>query len=714
MNRPPAYIFVVRHGNRLDAADKQWHLSSPTPYDPPLTYGGWMQCKTLGARIASILQDRETEDEVVREVSAPAVNEGTDKDKTQPRKKRRYKVILHTSPFLRCIQTSIAIGAGLASNPSPSKPSAEDLQSLAKPLRMNQLFSFSNPASTRIRPAISTDVAPSHARPVSIHIEKSILRLDPFLGEWASPDYFEHITPPPRSSLMLTAAKAELLRKESHSNYSHFSFENKPSTPSQLWNSPSQSTRLGSFSESATGGSALASLPELEESLPGGQPSTNSNWKLGHRASTSEPSIPKGYIAPVPTYALSSSEPIPIGYVAHARDACVDVDYQWDSTPDSLGWGDGGALPEEWPALHQRLRKGLKRLVDWYATANHPAQMVTKTATTAQPVSLGRNGVNDSVIYEDDDIETENVVILVSHGACCNALVGGITNQPVLADFPVSSLSMARRRPEFDNVTGVVDGRAMASLDDAFSRTDCSVPELYELPMLANTDHLLPPGSASVSRSSSVNNGSRGRIAGGFTSALREINLGAQYGQSPEFNSRSSSANASLGSMRRGPHGHSLASQFPPAALGATGGNGITVGSGITSFRSGIRTNSWGLWAPQQEVQDAIEEPDPPLTLNSGLDTELKKLQDSGPPISELESKPEQQNGLPPVLCPNKKEDGEPEAPLLESEEHDYFDEDSLPIGLGSGLWGTPRPPGEAERNRDFTAQKRRWTVTER
>lgn len=33
--------------------------------------------------------------------------------------------------------------------------------------------------------------------------------------------------------------------------------------------------------------------------------------------------------------------------------------------------------------------------------------------------------------------------------------------------------------------------------------------------------------------------------------------------------------------------------------------------------------------------------------------------------------------------------------------------------GLG-GLWGLPRPPGEAERIRDLSHAKRRWTVTER
>src|SRR5690349_3719012 len=52
---------LCRHGARLDAADKSWHLTSPTPYDPPLTYGGWSQAKALGQRIAALLHERDTQ-----------------------------------------------------------------------------------------------------------------------------------------------------------------------------------------------------------------------------------------------------------------------------------------------------------------------------------------------------------------------------------------------------------------------------------------------------------------------------------------------------------------------------------------------------------------------------------------------------------------------------------------------------------------------------
>ncbi|KAH8156350.1 hypothetical protein CIB48_g11900 [Xylaria polymorpha] len=187
MGRPPAYIFVVRHGNRLDAADKQWHLSSPTPYDPPLTYGGWMHSRNVGTRIAAILRD----DIGARAPSdIPPVPSSSSSSPPPVPTRRRFRVVLHSSPFLRCVQTSIAISAGLALNPASAPTSP--------------------PAS-----------ASSHDQKGG-HVDKAVLRLDPFLGEWLSPEYFEHITPPPKSALMLATAKAELLRRSSYHDYPPF------------------------------------------------------------------------------------------------------------------------------------------------------------------------------------------------------------------------------------------------------------------------------------------------------------------------------------------------------------------------------------------------------------------------------------------------------------------------------------------------------------
>jgi len=47
-----------------------------------------------------------------------------------------------------------------------------------------------------------------------------------------------------------------------------------------------------------------------------------------------------------------------------------------------------------------------------------------------------------------------------------------------------------------------------------------------------------------------------------------------------------------------------------------------------------------------------------------------------------------------------------------EEEERDEVKD--LASSKGIGLWGSPRPPGEAERLRDLGPHKRRWTVTEK
>ncbi|KAK8051675.1 hypothetical protein PG993_003060 [Apiospora rasikravindrae] len=663
MGRPPAYVFIVRHGNRLDAADKQWHLSSPAPYDPPLTYGGWLQSRMVGARIASIIQDREAEEE-----AAAAVNQ-------TPRKRRRYNVILHSSPFLRCVQTSIAISSGLALEPSssPSRTPTSGQSPRTKPTRVNQISSFSNPAPSRTRPAMAPESDANNTAQSPVHIKRSVLRLDPFLGEWASPDYFDHITPPPRSALMLASAKAELLRKEDYNSYAHFNTKPAaPSTPSALWNSPSLRSPLATHAESAddeNGGlPGLDSLSKLDEALP--SPALKSPWAVARRGSIA--ATPVGYNAPIPPYAVSASDPIPIGYVAHARDACVDVDYQWDSSRDSLAWGDGGVLPEEWAAMHQRFRKGLKRLVEWYSTTDRPGDMVTKTSCMAK-IPQGNGAQGECAIDDgDDDVETENIVVLVSHGAGCNALVGGVTAQPVLADVAMSSLTVARRRPAYDSVNSI-DASALASIDDAFSRQKMGIPDMYEMTLFANSDHLLP-SAGSLSRSSSINGGSRGRFNSPLSPAFRDVGFGAHHGQTSPVH-RSNSVNASLGSMRRSSHAPSISARVSQADKG-----GITVGSGVTTFikPTHTRSNSNGLWEPPQGTLEDL-----PLTLNFEHEKEVKK---PTPLDLEAANKDEKSHGHLPVQPPETPvEDSVNKKTKSHSDERDASDGGLLSKPLGRG-----------------------------
>ncbi|KAI1496648.1 hypothetical protein F5X99DRAFT_61449 [Biscogniauxia marginata] len=674
MGRPPAYIFVVRHGNRLDAADKQWHLSSPTPYDPPLTYGGWLQSKAVGAQIASILREQEA------------------LDSAHLGQRRRYHVVLHSSPFLRCVQTSIAISAGLASNPSP----------------------LSDPAPS---PADVPPASPEANR----HIEKSLLRLDAFLGEWLSPDYFEHITPPPNSSLMLATAKAELLRREDYYDYPHLHDRIPPTSSTQLWSAshPRESSLSYPVPPNTVSSSSLDSVSTLVETLPSynGDSHGGADPKTAH-GGPSDPAWARTYVAPVPAYALSSSGPIPKGYVAHARDACVDIDYQWDSTRDNLAWGGGGHLPEEWAAMHQRFRKGLKRLVDWYTTTENPGERVTKTP--ASPDSVVRR----KDIRENQQIDTEEVVILVSHGAGCNALIGAITHQPVLADVAMSSLTMAKRRPQFDRHTqSPTNERSASSLDDTLLRRQIAIPDMYELKLFASVDHLHSAvNSPAVSRSSSLaHDFPRGRPSKGFTSALKDINFGSSLLGVPAGGSRSNSASASLGSMRRSSGGPALTIRQSVF----NNNNNDNNNNNLTSLEAGSRTThlpstrqnrsgSVGLWTPIHEDSDSEKVVQHPI-FNLSHQQEAKRENDEVEIRTDIEH--------PGDVVPNRislhdvhSENASSEA--SHDEEHDTFDEATAPrlwAGTGSrGLWGAPRPPGEAERLRDFTSTKRRWTVNER
>ncbi|KAK3353427.1 hypothetical protein B0T25DRAFT_210715 [Lasiosphaeria hispida] len=715
MGRPPAYLFVVRHGLRLDAADKQWHLSSPTPYDPPLTYIGWQQAKSLGARIGSLIRDKVNEEEAAQKLAT---------DVPGGRKRKRYKVVLHSSPFLRCVQTSIAISAGLAQDPTPFGSSSSTERPPPSPPIL----------SPRSRPTIIPDRRDSASpSPRSPPIRRSVLRLDACLGEWLSPGYFELITPPPESVMMLASAKADLLRREDYTSYPNFSGHVHSNSQGHLW-SPSDRPG-GSIStppnKTSDPSDALASSLQRSGSISsqGGQ-----SW----RSSTLSPGEPDGYVSPVPHYAVSNNNTIPPGFAAHARDACVDIDYQWDSMRHPLDWGDGGTFPEEWASMHRRFRKGLQHLVDWYSTTENPTDMVTKTA----PRFARRDSVHpiDDMPDEDEDVETEPIVILVSHGAGCNALIGAITHQPVLMDVAMASLTMAVRKPAKDEAGAPKSPQGVQSPGWASpERRKDTIPvyQLYDLEIFASTDHLRSVApSPAVSRTPSVAgavNNVRGRYSNSFSSSLNNFsfNDGAA--------SRASSANAALSSLRRG-EGSAFATS--KLALNMTNGDergggvtssgfhggGITVGSGMISFTkpsSGLaRTPSIGLWSPISVRGDGAfeddEDDEDDMLLNFSHERETPTVKTPTATVPRLNSDEDQQKT--PVAPPatTNGNAGKPPRDMLlspidlsESANDDYFP--TFPDSDGSGLWGGgPRPPDDADRLRDVSSAKRRWTVTER
>ncbi|KAH6996424.1 hypothetical protein BKA56DRAFT_627942 [Ilyonectria sp. MPI-CAGE-AT-0026] len=709
MGGTPAYIFVVRHGNRLDAADKKWHLSSPTPYDPPLTYGGFLQSRQVGNQIASILEQAKIEYEASR---------------SGIKKRRRFKVVIHSSPFLRCVQTSVGISSGLAQTPpeSPHQPS-------------DVLVSASSATSTPDQ------------------FKSAVLRLDSFLGEWLSPEYFEMITPPPGAALMMGSAKADLLRREDYSTLTTTSpstthTQAHRSASGSLWNgSPSASPSIRAMQAPPSVSSDKDSSGSVPASAMAAALSGQLTGQVGGRADKK-----KGYAAPIPEYAISGSRKIPEGFVAHARDECVVVDYQWDSMRPPLDFGDGGQFGEEWTSMHKRFRRGLNKMVDWYSTTEAPSEMVTRGM---------QNGHDDHSASADDE-EVENVVIIVSHGAGCNALIGAITHQPVLMDVGIASITMAIRKSDvkYDDLL------AGSPIEDTASDPHVSPHLLYDIRLSASTDHLRSTSSTPVSARSTSTDAfpapasSRGRAPsiGNTTGAV----IGSfVYTSEPLLcnGSRSTSASAALGTSIRRNSGSQRPS--PRSALLGTGG------AGPRSISPGINSPSFGLWAPapsslrlmddgggdDDEERDDFDSllPDFDQTRFKTVGQENKgivpvsasalALMEPDPPAPEFlmsKSFPLSilSTELPPPAVPtfsmfsvsstmgDSTPKGKPRGPVLSApiriKTNVEFDKSppelsmtQLGDGLG-GLWGLPMPPGEAERLRDLSFSKRRWTTTER
>lgn len=632
------------------------------------------------------------------------------------------------------MQTSVGISAGLASMPEPPRPALA---------RASSTHSTTNP---RLRPALNTDIPPATApappetfsqpfsdlptppdgdsrpsTPKQPKVEKTVLRLDAFLGEWLTPGYFELITPPPGSSLMLASAKANLLRKEDYSNNPNFAAYNNAAPGAQTWSQPQPPAPI-------TPVSSLDNVSSLAEALrrAGRSDSVTSVTSNGE----SRLLTGGAYVAPVPAYAISHNAEIPNGYVPHARDNCCHVDYQWDSMRGTLDWGDGGSLGEEWTSMHKRFRKGLQKLVDWYSTAENPTQMVTKERKAS---------VSDDYVMVDDDeedVEIESVVVIVSHGAGCNALIGAITHQPVLTDVGLASLTEAVRKPGVDEVKDTGLTRVSSDGSDTVSETSgiVAIHEYYDLKLFASNEHL---NNGRLSRQSSVTAAakppSRGRI-GSSTFTSSPLSGGNKSGlfslNSPE--TRTSSATANLPSMRRDSAGSS--SRLARIGLNTSGmSGGITVGSGVTSFLSKAPTGG-GLWSPLRTTLDAPDEEDDDFLPNfSSFDSSSVTKPAEAPsnpaglggPLEPATPKVPSSNGNTALgsgddtVSPRSNAigasitSGKPEsAGASHGEEADYV-RPLRQLGSGAGgLWGSPKPL-EEEIPRDLTSPKRRWTVTE-
>ena len=504
--------------------------------------------------------------------------------------------------------------------------------------------------------------------------------------------------------MMLAGAKADLLRREDYNHYPNFSGHTHSESQGHLWSPASRGSPASPQSDVWSNG--LGSMSNLTSSLPSSPGASNHGQR--------QQSTAAGYVSPVPHYAVNNNNTIPPGYVSHARDACVDIDYQWDSTRAPLDWGDGGEFPEEWPDMHKRFRAGVQRLIDWYSTTENPTQMVTRAAARARKESVG------SVLDDSDDVETESVVILVSHGAGCNALIGAITHQPVLMDVGMTSLTMATRKLS----TGSDSGNAKWPGSRDFRETKAGQPihELYEMKLVANTDHIRaqPPTATSARAPSMANvlNIARGRHSS-FSTPSNDFSWSDRTG------SRGSSANAALSGMRK------TANNTPPSVVPRISlslntpsvAAGSSMSSSPSSYTAASRPSNLGraprLWAPiLSQDEDEDEEEDDIMLLNFSHVT---------PSTSTAVTTPKAQNtAANTVTSPSTLfaaataggdgsavEDPLPPMPNFPPARTPKLGSGQLGAGPG-GLWGGTSPPDEADQIRDLSASTRRWTFTER
>ncbi|KAF2830708.1 hypothetical protein CC86DRAFT_391564 [Ophiobolus disseminans] len=721
MAKGPAVVVVARHGARLDAADKTWHLTSPTPYDPPLTYGGWSQGKALGLRIAALLHQRDVE-----QLEAPQPDGPRAEGSQRPRKKR--KIVIHSSPYLRCVQTSTAVAAGIsqyqppsAPNPKLPSPSAEKTEAPGKTTATEspKANSYSlQPFTLQPLAYPKVDVSPrSHKGP-----EKILLRIDAFLGEWLSPDYYEDITPPPNSTLMVAGAKADLLRRGDYIQEMSNKTHHRGFFPGG-WVGKGAATiapHNGGKSPFPSRGSLASVSPFRERSSSQDSNSLQRTKSRENVASHPLAPIPQTgsriYDPPVPAYSVSPADTIPRGYFAHAREACILVDFQWDSMRPPMEWGDGGEYGDEWSTMHKRFRRGLTGMMEWYREhgATPPKEQISgfmfkePLRLTPHPATKRKTepfpSFNGEPDVEDDE---ELVLILLTHGAGCNALLGAITNQPVLMDIGLASLSMAVRR----------DGPQKPMEHTVHTRRPSVADPVDHL--RAGIDPSRLQSKSQVSSPAIQPNpphDSRRRVTGSSSGASSPLDPPFSLGEPYR------TWNSSMGNMRRtmssGSNQLYTQSNLNPSTPSASTSSPTGLWSSPKLAPTKVAASSDGRASPGADMVLNFTNQQPKPTSDS-TSTATNGVKDD---IPALDGVSDVTNGLERLNTNEQREVSDSVAPLSKpTKSHNRNSSTKAPALWGAkakatsnaGLWGPPRLDDVYEHRRG-PQPKRRWTVTER
>ncbi|KAK9363181.1 hypothetical protein V1504DRAFT_446542 [Lipomyces starkeyi] len=211
---PLKRILVARHSTRLDTKDLSWRDSSPTPYDPPLAQSGILEAAALGRAIGTEIAA--SVDSSIDAIDTPASISPRPMPKTAAR---------DLSPASRISDASLSssVGTDASSGLTMSSSAVSASQAAFSSSRPLTVYIHTSPF---LRCAMTAhyiaqqliSMAPLSSSSASSTINLKI-RVDSFLGEWLTPDYFASISPPPEDghSSLATSSMSWLLSNGSGS-----------------------------------------------------------------------------------------------------------------------------------------------------------------------------------------------------------------------------------------------------------------------------------------------------------------------------------------------------------------------------------------------------------------------------------------------------------------------------------------------------------------
>jgi hypothetical protein len=384
-------------------------------------------------------------------------------------------------------------------------------------------------------------------------------------------------------------------------------------------------------------------------------------------------------------------------------------------------WGDGGEYGDEWSTMHKRFRRGLTGMMEWYREhgATPPKHQIAgfmfREPLRLTPVPAAKRRIEpfpalDGGDEADDDEEL--VLILLTHGAGCNALLGAMSNQPVLMDIGLASLSMAVRRavPREPSEATIHERRQ--------SVADPGMSETYDMKLMASVDHLKSGTDPSKLQSQSRTNSpailpspsldSRRRY-GGSSGAGSPVESPFTLGD-PFRNWNSSLSGSSRRTMSSGSNKLYTQSNLNPSSTASTAGGlwGSSKPTPAVSVATSDNTSSPGA---DMVLNSTNQQPEPTSST-------LKPTDTTEPNIPALDGTAEITNGLTRLNTNEQREVSDDVAPLP-PKTHNRTS--SKPQGglwgakmqpkANAGLWGPPRLDDVYEHR---PGPKRRWTVTER